>query len=851
MGSSTIQARETMGVPAPRPMGTGEAPGGVPLVQKLAEQLIERWRWGERPLAEEYLERYPELRAQPEAAIELIYEEICLRREYGLASATADVLERFPEWRAQLQVLLDCHELLEQPPPAFQLPNAGASLGDFQLLAELGRGARGRVFLATQPSLAGRPVVVKVTPREGGEHLSLGRLQHTHIVPLYSVQDHPESHLRALCMPYFGGATLAYLLGALRDVPPAKRSANDLLGALDRAPSRSLLAIPAEGPARRSLSGASYVQAICWIGACLADALHYAQERNLIHLDLKPSNVLLAADGQPMLLDFHLACEPIHPGAPLPEWLGGTPAYMSPEQQLALAAVRAGQGVPQSVDGRSDIYSLGLVLYEALGANLPAPQAGAGEELRRCNPQVSLGLADVLEKCLVHEAQSRYQSAADLAGDLRRHLADQPLKGVANRNFAERWRKWRRRRPHTLTFACILSAAIVLTVFGLNQVQQRASDARQALLEGQKQLEEGRYVEAAGSLYHGLTLARDLPWHAELKEDLQTAFDRADPARCALEVHARAEIIRRGLSEESPGRWKLDALETRCRELWDSRQTFSGRARSTLSPRLQEQLVQDFLDVAILWGDLRVRLAAPEEADAKRRDVLQLFIWAEGIFGPTPVLDREYQTHAEALGRMEIAQAAARRVAEHPPRSAWEHCALGRALWRAGNPAQAAEALDRALALEPQSLWANFYKGKCAYQLQRYDDAVLAFTACAVLAPQDARPFCDRALAYTALDRLDKALLDYDHAIGLDPTMANALVNRGILHYQARRYAEALRDLQAGLTQGADAALVHYNLGLVHQAQGDKAAALASAAKALEADPTHKQALELQSRLKP
>src|SRR5438876_4404423 len=151
MGSSTIQARETMGVPAPRPAGTGQAPGGVPLLQKLAEQMVERWRWGERPLAEEYLERYPELRAQPEAAIELIYEEICLRRKYGQAFATADVLERFPQWRAQLQVLLDCHELLEQPPPAHRFPDPGEMLGDFQLQKELGRGGRGRVFLATQP----------------------------------------------------------------------------------------------------------------------------------------------------------------------------------------------------------------------------------------------------------------------------------------------------------------------------------------------------------------------------------------------------------------------------------------------------------------------------------------------------------------------------------------------------------------------------------------------------------------------------------------------------------------------------------------------------------------------------
>src|SRR5438132_493615 len=359
MGSSTFQIRETTGAPVPSSAGTGQPGGAFALAQRLAEHMVERWRWGERPLTEEYLEGHPELRAQPEAAIELIYEEICLRREYGQAFATADVLERFPQWRAQLQVLLDCHELLEQPPPAHRFPDPGEMLGDFQLQKELGRGGRGRVFLATQPSLAGRSVVVKVTPQDGREHLSLGRMQHTHIMPLYCVQDHPERNLRALCMPYFGGASLAWVLAVLRDLPAGRRSGNDLLKALDRAASRDLPAVPTDGPARRLLAGASYVQAICWLGACLADALQYAQERNLVHLDLKPSNVLLAADGQPMLLDFHLSSEPIRPGGPLPDWLGGTPAYMSPEQQLALAAVREGRPISVLVDGRSDIYSLG------------------------------------------------------------------------------------------------------------------------------------------------------------------------------------------------------------------------------------------------------------------------------------------------------------------------------------------------------------------------------------------------------------------------------------------------------------------------------------------------------------
>src|SRR4029077_18308611 len=112
-------------------------------------------------------------------------------------------------------------------------PEVGAPLGPFQLRAELGRGASGRTYLATEPALADRPVVLKVISDDQEEHLRLARLQHTHIVPLYSEQTLPDRGLRALCMPYLGGASLAQIFEALRDIPVDRRRGRHLIEGLE------------------------------------------------------------------------------------------------------------------------------------------------------------------------------------------------------------------------------------------------------------------------------------------------------------------------------------------------------------------------------------------------------------------------------------------------------------------------------------------------------------------------------------------------------------------------------------------------------------------------------------------
>lgn len=297
-----------------------DAPTPTSAISREVELFAQAWRNGECPRADDFLSRRPDF--GEDDAIRLIFEEACIRRELGESSVTDEILSRFPEHRDQLVMLLECDRIMRGP-PSVVFPETRDRLGDFRLDAEIGRGATGRTYLASQVSLADRPVVLKVTPIGHDEHLSLARLRHMHIVPLYFEQEFPDRFLRVLGMPYLGGTTLARVLEASSLIPVSRRSGRGILEAIDRYTLSHRLETAVDGPFRAFLKRETYTRAICWIGACLADALQYAHDRNLVHLDIKPSNVLLAGDGRPLLLDFHLARAPIGRGLPSPERLGG------------------------------------------------------------------------------------------------------------------------------------------------------------------------------------------------------------------------------------------------------------------------------------------------------------------------------------------------------------------------------------------------------------------------------------------------------------------------------------------------------------------------------------------------
>jgi serine/threonine protein kinase/tetratricopeptide (TPR) repeat protein len=790
------------------------------------------WERGERITAAEVLARYPNLDA--EAAIRLIFEESCLRREAGLDVDTAEVVRRYPQWGNELQALFDCDRLLRPSGAIATFPEVGEGLGPFRLLAELGRGASGRTYLATDPGLADRPVVVKVISDDQEEHLALARLQHTHIVPLFTEQSFPERGLRILCMPFLGGANLAEILRDLAEIPAGQWSGKLLVERIDRKTSRVPAPAPSEAPFRRSLEQASYVQAVTWIAACLADALHFAHARGYVHMDVKPSNVLITADGHPMLLDFHLARAPIAPGDWVADRLGGTPGWMSPEQHAAMEAVEQGRPVPAAVDGRTDIFALGLLIREALA--MPGSTGGPGDArpLVRGHPGVSVGLADIVRKCLSEKPSERFEDAAALATDLRRHLNDLPLKGVGNRSPIERWRKWRRRHPGTLAWVLagvsFALATVVALAFWVAAYNQRIGQLLVDLEDGRRYRASGQFDDAIRALKRGRESAGSIPAVGDLTRALDEEIVLAHQGRMAQELHDLADLIRFHYGIDLPPPEEAEHLIRQCRSVWERRDRLIPAGGALAGPGWEQRVKTDLLELAAVWVDLRLRLAPPSGVDEARRDALNVLDEANASFGPSLALDLRRAPLAAALGQDVVAGASAR-----APRTAWEHYDLGRYYLRAGRFELAAPEFRQTLDLRPHDFWSNFDQGLCTFRLRKFEDAVAAFTACIALMPHSAICHYNRALAYDAQGRADDAYHDYTGAIARDPLLASALLNRGILSYKGGKFREAIADFEQALGARPDRETLgrlRYNLALVQLAQEDRTTALVNAEEA-------------------
>lgn len=314
----------------------------------------------------------------------------------------------------------------------FEELTPGARVDDFEIVRTLGKGAFGCVYLVRQLSL-GRLAALKVSPNYGNEGRTLAQLEHENIVQVFSETLSPDGKQRMLCMQFVAGPTLEEVVHCMSELPDRSWGGASVLSLIDRLNSEPPPFNPAALRERKQLDQLDSVETVCWIGAQLAEALAYAHEKGVLHRDIKPANILQSQYGRPYLADFNLAIQPLNLNSKR-DLFGGTLAYMSPEHLEAFHPLR--NGSTELVDERSDIFSLGMVLYEMAAHKLPMPEESSGvsnlerlesvAELRKELPppirdldSVAMRLFDrTVRRCLEPDPNSRFQTATTLAAAL-------------------------------------------------------------------------------------------------------------------------------------------------------------------------------------------------------------------------------------------------------------------------------------------------------------------------------------------------------------------------------------------------------------------------------------------------
>ena len=311
----------------------------------------------------------------------------------------------------------------------------GDSIDDFDLLTTLGAGAFARVFLARQRSMQ-RLVAVKISADHGSEPQTLAQLDHDYIVRVFDQRLIDEQSLKLLYMQFLPGGTLLSVLKWVRETPQAKRSGRLLLDAVDAAMEEKGEIRPTDSSVRAEIARLSWPETVAWLGRRLAEALAYADGRGVLHRDVKPANVLLTSEGVPKLADFNISFSRNVGGASPVAYFGGSLSYMSPEQLEACHPSR--DTTAAELDTRSDIYSLGIVLWELLTGRKPFDDQGAigGDATtldamidRRTNglaanaydflpPDCPAALRRVLTTCLAPDREDRWASGNELAKQL-------------------------------------------------------------------------------------------------------------------------------------------------------------------------------------------------------------------------------------------------------------------------------------------------------------------------------------------------------------------------------------------------------------------------------------------------
>lgn len=818
-------------------------------------------------------------------------DELLLNALESMTSGDAAVVERLcaehpelaDELRERVQVLRDM-QLLPSDAAAMAFPER---LGEFRLVRRLGGGGMGVVYEALQEPL-GRKVALKLIRPEHlyfersrerfrRETEAVARLAHPGIVTIHTVGE-------AQGAPYFAmelieGATLEHVLEQVAGLAPAALLGSDL-----RAAVLSLASADdaAEGESPDALFQGTWFEACARIALRVSEALAHAHGRGVLHRDIKPSNIAVTPHGRVVLFDFGLAALDENLRMTSEGTTLGSVLYMAPEQLAGRSA---------EIDARTDVYALGVTLYELLALESPFARAdslqtrnaileGRPAPLRARCAAVPRDLEVVCLHAMQHERERRYPTMDAFAADLRNVLAGRPI-SVRPPSAAYRTRRWIARRP-ALSAAIALGVLLVTVLPSALYLQQRAhSGVLEAALDAEREarararLEAGeaeqvatflvelfassdpyaagtRELSAADVLDYGLErVERELAGQPELQARL---LERIGESYTNLDEYERALIpLERALALRIELHGERDVRTAYAKVLLASAARLASSSQS-------EELLRSAIDVLEddpqsdpeRLGNARLLLAMCRTDAGDAREAFELLVQVRAALDAAP--DPERARHWSVLAMTASAQRQLGRIAEAEA-TAREALALDRETRSVGNP-------WRIAALQTLAL--------CAAQQNRVDEGLALFDE---LLPQALEMYGANNPVYATmqlerlallqdcgrhdglleqLDALVRTLRDcfgpwHPKTLSGVERLASSLARDGRFAETAALVEELLPELQERL--GATDSWwvkLNYRLGMVRTAEGD----FARAAAAFESARSFAGAVDVPSRAK-
>jgi tetratricopeptide (TPR) repeat protein len=757
--------------------------------------------------------------------------------EEGHAPPREELLAQHPQCAAELAAALDGLEFIHlasrEIPRGVKEGDALAErqlLGDFRLVREVGRGGMAVVYEAEQVSL-GRRVALKVLPfaavldpkqlqRFKNEALSAAHLRHPHIVPVYSVGCERGVHYYA--MQLIEGQSLATVIREMRGEAPAPATA-------------SKTPITSHGSNREP----GYVRMAVALGMQAAEALDHAHQLGIVHRDIKPGNLLVDGLGELWITDFGLARSMRDGDLTMTGELLGTYRYMSPEQALAKRV---------AMDHRTDVYSLGATLYELLTLEPAFP--GDDPHLvmrdiaekepvapRRLNPALPVDLETIVLKAMSKDATGRYATAQEMAEDLGRYLADQPIH-ARRPSLAAHASKWARRHRGFVTAAFVLLllgvVALVADKFRVEAEQKRTGAA---LVKANDNLLLARSAVEKFLVEIGVTNMADQavprPARQRLLETALRFYEREfdDPESYGTRVtilHAlhryddAIALLDRLLVRLPENSW---AFMQRGHMLWHQDKNDDALASLDRAIAIEPGRAEAISYKGCVLKDLG-RLA---EALAEHDRAI--------VLDPKPAPFHNYRANVLAdLGRAKEALEEYEKASKIDPNLPNPHSGRGEVLTTLGRLDDALAAYDRAIAVDPSFAWAYTGRGMTLQALGRLEEALVAHDRAIAIDPGVAKAQTNRGIVLLELGRIEPAIAAHTEAIRLDPRLAQAHVNLSVALLTAGRSDDAMKEADVAIGLAPEKATARFNLGLILAGRNESDGAIREYAEAIRLD---------------